>query len=167
MNKQSISDCTYSIEDAVLHRRRLKDSGKTFVLTNGCFDLLHAGHVSSLVEASHFGDELWVAVNSDSSVSRIKGTKRPIIPQLERAYMVKSLECVSGVIMFETDRLTDQILLLQPDVYVKSCDYNDNTIDASEKESLLTVNAKLKFTRLVDSLSTSKIIDKIRLLSLN
>ena len=111
MNKQSISDCTYSIEDAVLHRRRLKDSGKTFVLTNGCFDLLHAGHVSSLVEASHFGDELWVAVNSDSSVSRIKGTKRPIIPQLERAFMVNSLECVSGVIMFETDRLTDQILL--------------------------------------------------------
>ena len=80
MNKQSISDCTYSIEDAVLHRRRLKSSGKTFVLTNGCFDLLHAGHVSSLVEASQFGDELWVAVNSDLSVSRIKGTKRPIIP---------------------------------------------------------------------------------------
>ena len=167
MNKQSISDCTYSIEDAVLHRRRLKSSGKTFVLTNGCFDLLHAGHVSSLVEASQFGDELWVAVNSDLSVSRIKGAKRPIIPQLERAYMVKSLECVSGVIIFETDRLTEQILLLQPDVYVKSCDYNENTIDASEKESLKMVNAKLKFTCLIDSLSTSKIIDKIRLLSLN
>ena len=81
--------------------------------------------------------------------------------------MVKSLECVSGVIIFETDRLTEQILLLQPDVYVKSCDYNENTIDASEKESLKMVNAKLKFTRLIDSLSTSKIIDKIRLLSLN
>jgi len=167
VNRQSISDCTYSIEDAVLHRRRLKSSGKTFVLTNGCFDLLHAGHVSSLVEASQFGDELWVAVNSDLSVSRIKGTKRPIIPQLERAYMVKSLECVSGVIIFETDRLTEQILLLQPDIYVKSCDYNENTIDASEKESLKMVNAKLKFTCLIDSLSTSKIIDKIRLLSLN
>ena len=77
--------------------------------------------------------------------------------------MVKSLECVSGVIIFETDRLTEQILLLQPDVYVKSCDYNENTIDASEKESLKMVNAKLKFTRLIDSLSTSKIIDKIRL----
>ena len=157
----------YNLENLGKISKILKDKGKKVGLCHGVFDVLHAGHISSLVEASQFGDELWVAVNSDSSVSRIKGTKRPIIPQLERAYMVKSLECVSGVIIFETDRLTEQILLLQPDVYVKSCDYNENTIDASEKESLKMVNAKLKFTCLIDSLSTSKIIDKIRLLSLN
>ena len=137
------------------------------IIVSGYFNPLHKGHLELFEKAKAFGDELWVAVNSDLSVSRIKGAKRPIIPQLERAYMVKSLECVSGVIIFETDRLTEQILLLQPDVYVKSCDYNENTIDASEKESLKMVNAKLKFTRLIDSLSTSKIIDKIRLLSLN
>ena len=162
-----IPKCFISLEEAIRKRIEIKDKGETLVLTNGCFDLLHAGHLFGLQNAATFGDHLWVAMNSDASVKKNKGLNRPIVNEIDRAYSLASLKCVSEVIIFNTQTLEKEINSLKPDVYVKSCDYNENTIDASEKESLLTVNAKLKFTRLVDSLSTSKIIDKIRLLSLN
>ena len=76
-----------SIEDACSKRDEIKKNGKTLVLTNGCFDLLHAGHVYSLSQASKLGDQLWVALNSDSSIKKIKGLERPINNEIERAYM--------------------------------------------------------------------------------
>jgi len=134
------------------------------VLTNGCFDLLHYGHVESLTQAAAFGDYLWVAMNSDSSVRALKGIDRPIIPENERAYLLNSLDCISGVTLFENERLTEEILALQPDVYVKSSDYTVDSIDPEEKKALMSVNASLKFVPFIAGHSTSSLIERIKTL---
>jgi rfaE bifunctional protein nucleotidyltransferase chain/domain len=134
------------------------------VLTNGCFDLLHYGHVESLTQAAAFGDYLWVAMNSDSSVRALKGIDRPIIPENERAYLLNSLNCISGVTLFENERLTEEILALQPDVYVKSSDYTVDSIDPEEKKALMSVNASLKFVPFIAGHSTSSLIERIKTL---
>jgi rfaE bifunctional protein nucleotidyltransferase chain/domain len=134
------------------------------VLTNGCFDLLHYGHVESLTQAAALGDYLWVAMNSDSSVRALKGIDRPIIPENERAYLLNSLDCISGVTLFENERLTEEILALQPDVYVKSSDYTVDSIDPEEKKALMSVNASLKFVPFVAGHSTSSLIERIKTL---
>jgi cytidyltransferase-like protein len=77
MEFESITDATVSIDKAIAERERIRSEGKTFVLTNGCFDLFHAGHANSLINASKFGDYLWVAINSDESIGRLKGKMRP------------------------------------------------------------------------------------------
>lgn len=134
------------------------------MLTNGCFDLLHYGHVESLTQAAAFGDYLWVAMNSDSSVRALKGIDRPIIPENERAYLLNSLDCISGVTLFENERLTEEILALQPDVYVKSSDYTVDSIDPEEKKALMSVNASLKFVPFIAGHSTSSLIERIKTL---
>lgn len=151
-----------SLNDAVCFRQDAKRSGKTFVLTNGCFDLLHYGHVNSLTEASRLGDYLWVAMNSDSSVHNLKGKDRPIIPEEERAYLLASLTCVSGITLFENRRLVKEILALQPDVYVKSGDYTEELIDPEEKEALFSVKASIKFVSFVQGTSTTSLIKRIQ-----
>ena len=124
--KESVTQAAItSLSDAVSFRKKVRESGKSFVLTNGCFDLLHCGHAYSLAEASKFGDYLWVAMNSDASARKLKGAERPIVPEDQRAYLVASLSCVSGVTLFENERLTQEILALEPDVYVKSSDYTE------------------------------------------
>ena len=151
-----------SLDEAVRFREDAKRSGKTFVLTNGCFDLLHYGHVSSLTEASKLGDYLWVAMNSDSSARNLKGKNRPIIPEEERACLLASLTCVSGVTLFENRRLVKEILALKPDVYVKSGDYTEDSIDPEEKEALRSVNASIKFVPFVQGTSTTSLLKRIQ-----
>ena len=151
-----------SLDEAVRFREDAKRSGKTFVLTNGCFDLLHYGHVSSLTEASKLGDYLWVAMNSDSSTRNLKGNDRPIIPEEERACLLASLTCVSGVTLFENRRLVKEILALQPDVYVKSGDYTEDSIDPEEKEALRSVKASIKFVPFVQGTSTTSLLKRIQ-----
>ncbi len=150
------------LDEAVRFREDAKKSGKTFVLTNGCFDLLHYGHVSSLTEASKLGDYLWVAMNSDSSVRKLKGKHRPIIPEAERACLLASLICVSGVTLFEERKLVREILALQPDVYVKSGDYTEDSIDPEEKDALIEVKASIKFVPFVQGASTTSLIKRIQ-----
>jgi len=125
---------------------------------------LHYGHVESLTQAAAFGDYLWVAMNSDSSVRALKGIDRPIIPENERAYLLNSLDCISGVTLFENERLTEEILALQPDVYVKSSDYTVDSIDPEEKKALMSVNASLKFVPFIAGHSTSSLIERIKTL---
>ena len=162
INKKDVTGTSAtSLADAVSFRMNARREGKSFVLTNGCFDLVHAGHVFSLREASGFGDYLWVAVNSDASVRRLKGDHRPVLPEEERAYLLNSLSCVSGVTLFDGQRLTEEILALQPDVYVKSGDYTEETIDQEERKTLLSVGASIKFVPFLKGLSTSSLIDKI------
>lgn len=156
-----------SLTEAVCFREEAKKSGKTFVLTNGCYDLLHYGHVSSLTEASKLGDYLWVAMNSDSSVRNLKGKHRPIISEQERAYLLMSLSCVSGVTLFENERLVQEILALQPDVYVKSGDYSKDSINKAEKEALHAVKASIQFVPFVEGTSTTTLIERIQSLPAN
>jgi len=150
-----------SLEEAVALRKALKKNNKKIVLTNGCFDLLHPGHIHSLNEASRLGDQLWVAMNSDLSVRGLKGPFRPIIDQENRAFSLLALKAVSLVFLFDQKNLAKEILLLAPDVYVKSDDYSLDTLDPEEKNSLVSVNAQIRFVSQLSGFSTSSLIDKI------
>ena len=159
---QSAKETDYSIEKALEARRTAQRNNQSFVLTNGCFDIVHAGHACSLSEASTYGDILWVGLNSDISIKKIKGENRPIIPQLDRAYLLASLKSVSGVFIFSKENISNEIRLLHPDVYIKSDDYSLMTIDTNEKTALNDVGAEIRFVPMVKNLSTSNIIDKIK-----
>ncbi|KKL12414.1 hypothetical protein LCGC14_2536010, partial [marine sediment metagenome] len=103
--------------------KRLKDEGKKVVFTNGCFDLLHIGHLRYLQKAKEAGDVLIVGINSDSSMRRLKGTERPIVQQNERAEILSALECVDYVVIFSEDTPYRVIRAIVPDILVKGGDY--------------------------------------------
>jgi rfaE bifunctional protein nucleotidyltransferase chain/domain len=132
------------------------------VLTNGCFDLLHFGHLHSLESAKKFGDSLWVAINSDASVRELKGEGRPIFGERERAHMLSALEFVDGVFIFPEARLANEISMFKPDVYVKSGDYDIEKLDLLEREALLKTKSEIHFVPLLNGFSTTSIIEKIR-----
>ena len=152
----------FTIDSACVERERLRNIGKKVVLTNGCFDLLHVGHVSSLENARKFGDSLWIALNSDKSIKNLKGNSRPIFCEKERAYMLSALEVVDGIFIFGGDRLVDEILWFRPDIYVKSGDYTSDNLDPSEHKALISVEAEIKFVPFVSGFSTTSTIRKIR-----
>lgn len=109
-----------------------RKEGLKLVFTNGCFDILHEGHVRYLNEASNLGDRLIVGLNADASVSRLKGPQRPINPQQSRAYVLAGLECVSAVIVFEEDTPLQLIQFIVPDVLVKGGDWDVKQIVGSD-----------------------------------
>jgi rfaE bifunctional protein nucleotidyltransferase chain/domain len=148
--------------DLLKIRHQLKDAGRKIVLTNGCFDLLHVGHIYSLEKASEFGDELWVALNSDSSVRTLKGQSRPIFSEHERAFFLSSLKVVSQVFIFQNNTIAREILELKPDVYVKSGDYTLETLHSEERKSLETVGSQIQFVPHIQGISTTKLIGKIQ-----
>lgn len=152
----------FSLDEAVEVRRTLKASGKKVVLTNGCFDLLHVGHLYYLQQAAALGDSLWIALNSDDSIRSLKGPQRPILSLKERAYALGALSFVGGLFSFENPRLTDEIRAFEPDVYVKAGDYTLETLDRSEREALEEVGAQISFLPFLDGYSTTNLIEKIR-----
>lgn len=108
-----------------MHRRqRLQDEGKRLVLTNGCFDLLHVGHVRYLQAARRLGDALVVGVNDDNSVRRLKGPERPVTNEADRAEILAALESVDFVSIFDEDTASELVAAVRPDVYVKGGDYS-------------------------------------------
>lgn len=109
-----------------------KQQGLRIVFTNGCFDILHEGHVRYLNEASRLGDRLLIGLNADASVTRLKGPERPINPQESRAYVLAGLECVDAVILFDEDTPLQLIQLLEPEVLVKGGDWEVQQIVGSE-----------------------------------
>lgn len=150
-----------TLQDAVKNRLELKKSGKQLVLTNGCFDLLHPGHLQYLSQAKALGDTLWVALNSTSSVQQLKGLKRPIFNDEERAYALGSLESVDAIIIFNEERLTKEILAIKPDIYVKAGDYTLETLNPEERQALQACHTKITFMPFVPGYSTTKLIEKI------
>ena len=137
-------------------------AGKRLVLTNGCFDLLHTGHVRYLEEARRCGDALLVAVNSDDSVRELKGPSRPVNGELDRAEVLAALRCVDHVTIFTGKRVTEVIRLLKPAVYAKGGDYTPETLDRGEKEALDEVGAEIRILQLVPGRSTTAILEKSR-----
>ena len=141
--------------------RRLADQfhseGKTIVHTNGCFDVLHIGHIYSLNEARSLGDLLIVSLNSDESVRRLKGPKRPVFPQEERAVVLGALECVDYVTIFEEDTPEPLLELLRPDVLVKG----GTTPVIVGREFVEGYGGKVLNVGLIEGLSTSEIINRI------
>ncbi len=141
--------------------RALRSEGQRLVLTNGCFDLLHAGHVQLLESAKSFGNVLLVAVNSDRSVRELKGPTRPVVPQDSRALVLAALVSVDLVVIFDTLRVTPVIEAFRPDVFVKGGDYTVETLDVGERNALESIRAEIVIMSLVDGLSTTGIINKI------
>lgn len=139
---------------------KMKQEGLRLVFTNGCFDLLHEGHVRYLNEASTLGDQLIIGLNSDASVSRLKGPQRPINQQLSRAYVLAGLECVDAVIVFEEDTPLKLIQLIIPDVLVKGGDWNVNQIVGSD--FVLQNGGQVFSLPFYNGFSTTSIAEKIK-----
>lgn len=141
-------------------RVQLKSEGKKVVFTNGVFDLIHSGHVDYLVKAKEMGDVLILALNSDSSVKRIKGNKRPILEQNERAFIVSNLKPVDYVTFFEEDTPAEIISDLIPDVLVKGADW---AIDKIVGREIVEANGgEVKNIKFINEQSTSNIIKIIK-----
>ena len=128
--------CLLTLDEAILWREELRRSNRKLVVTNGCFDLVHRGHASYLIEAAKLGDELLVLINSDASVRAIKGESRPVVSESDRAYLLAALEAVSKVVIFDDARCDKELAALKPDVYAKAGDYTLETLVASEREAL-------------------------------
>lgn len=121
-----------SLKKAVALRAALKRRGKKAVFTNGCFDLVHAGHITSLEKARSLGDFLFLGLNSDASVRRLKGPSRPFNKAADRAVVLAALEAVDGVIVFSEDTPLKLIKALRPDVLAKGADYSNGAVVGAE-----------------------------------
>ncbi len=150
-----------SLEAAVARREALAREGKKLVLTNGCFDLLHCGHVFYLRDAAALGDELWIGLNGADSVRALKGPTRPVQGDLERAFVLGALGFVSGIFFFHTPRLDAEIRALRPDVYAKAGDYTLETLNPDEHAALESCGARIEFLPFLPGFSTTSLIGKI------
>lgn len=139
---------------------KLKKEGKIIVTTNGSFDILHWGHVSYLKKAKNQGDILVVLINSDNSIKRAKGEKRPIIPEYERAKMLEALECVDYVSIFNEDTPLRLLELIKPSKHVKGGSFIQNRVN-EEKNLIESYGGEHKILELEDGFSTTNIINKI------
>ena len=142
-------------------RSQMEARGQKLVLTNGCFDLLHAGHVRYLQAARALGEALVVALNGDDSVRILKGPKRPINEERDRAEVLAALSCVDFVTIFQSPRVTDVITKVKPHFYAKGGDYTPDTLDADERKALEAAGAQIKILPLVAGKSTSGLLDRI------
>ena len=150
-----------TLEQAIETRETLRAAGKSMVMTNGCFDLLHVGHLSYLQASRTLGDQLWALINSDESVRSLKGPTRPIQSEIERAYCLAALTCVDRVIIFNSPRLVDEIEQLQPDIYTKAGDYTIDTLYQPERQAFDNAGTQIKFLPYLEGFSTTKMIAKI------
>ena len=138
----------------------LKKENKKIVFTNGCFDILHAGHVRYLKESKKFGDILIVGLNSDASVRLLKGEGRPINNESDRAEVLAGLEAVNYVVIFNEASPVKLLEIIKPDIYTKGADYTIETLP--EAKTVIKNGGEIKFIKLVEGKSTTKIIDKIK-----
>ncbi|MGA8265177.1 MAG: D-glycero-beta-D-manno-heptose 1-phosphate adenylyltransferase [Ignavibacteriaceae bacterium] len=146
-------------EEIVEIRKKLRNENKKVVFTNGVFDILHSGHVDYLTKSKALGDILIVGLNSDKSVKSIKGDKRPIITQENRAIILASLKPVDFVVLFDEDTPAKLIDAIIPDILVKGADWNLDKIEG--RETVIKNGGTVKNIKFVNEQSTSKIIQKI------
>jgi rfaE bifunctional protein nucleotidyltransferase chain/domain len=141
---------------------KLRASGKKIVATNGCFDLLHLGHIRYLEAARKLGDILVVGLNGDQSVRELKGPGRPVNNEKDRASILAALEYVDLVAIFPELRATQFIERTAPDVYVKGGDYSSETLDAEERAALQKIGSKIEIVPFEKGYSTSALLEKLR-----
>lgn len=153
-----------TLHDAILRFAPAKRNGGRVVFTNGCFDLLHPGHIETLQTARSLGDALIVGLNSDRSVREMKGPGRPILPQDERAEILAALECVDAVVIFDQPTPQQIIAALLPDILVKGGDWaSEQIVGRTEVE---VAGGKVVSVPVVEGYSTTAILEKIRKLPL-
>ena len=149
----------YSISDAISRLEEWRADGQAIVFTNGCFDLLHPGHLSYLSDAKSLGSRLVIGLNSDDSVRRLKGDKRPIVPQFDRSAMLSALEVVDMVVIFEDATPINLISSLKPHIHVKGGDYVASELP--EYPIVTSYGGEVKILSFIDGHSTSGLIDRI------
>jgi len=134
---------------------------KTWVVTNGCFDLLHVGHVRYLQKARDLGDALLVGINDDAGVRELKGPERPLNPASERAEVLAALECVNAVCIFPGARAVEFLQRARPDIYAKGGDYTVASLYAPERSVLEAAGARIEILALVEGKSTSNLFQQM------
>ncbi len=149
-------------EQARIMREDFQSQGKKLVFTNGCFDLLHAGHVRYLQQARELGDALIVGLNSDESVRKLKGPTRPVNSELDRAEVLSALRAVDGVVIFHDKRATGLIDAIQPHVYAKGGDYTPESLDPDELAALQRAGTQIQILSLVPGRSTTSILQRVQ-----
>lgn len=142
-------------------REAQRAAGRRLVVTNGCFDLLHLGHVTYLESARNCGDALLIGVNSDRAVSTLKGPQRPVNEEADRALVLASLESVSAVCIFDSPAATDFLSLARPDIYVKGGDYTLETLNQEERRVVEQGGGRIVIIPFVPGKSTTATLAKI------
>lgn len=151
-----------SLKELADWRRDEKAAGRRVVATNGCFDLLHVGHVRFLREARSLGDSLVVGLNGDVSVRALKGAGRPVNPEGDRAEVLAALGCVDVVVVFPETRATHFLGVAQPDVYVKGGDYRPEDLDVDEQAEVKKAGGQIRVLKLTPGKSTTAVLAKAK-----
>ena len=142
-------------------RAALRASGKKLAVTNGCFDILHLGHVTYLENARNFGDALLIGVNSDAAVRGLKGPTRPVNSETDRASVLAALQSVDGVCIFADTTATKFLAAAQPDFYIKGGDYTLETLNQDERRAVEAAGGKIILVPFVPGKSTTALLEKI------
>jgi rfaE bifunctional protein nucleotidyltransferase chain/domain len=159
-NLENIKSKIFSLDDLKNQVNAWKQAGEEVVFTNGCFDIIHRGHIEVLAQTADLGDRLIIGLNSDTSIQKLKGKNRPIIEEQSRAILLASLEFVDAVVIFSEDTPLKLISALLPDVLAKGGDYEIETIVGHE---IVQQNGgKVKLVPFVDGFSSTTIIEKIK-----
>jgi rfaE bifunctional protein nucleotidyltransferase chain/domain len=160
MKVENFSNKIIAFNDIEGFCRKKKQEGKTIVTTNGCFDILHMGHVGYLEQASVLGDVLIVGINSQDSVKRIKGSGRPVTSEIGRISVVAALGFVDYCVLFYEDTPVELLKKIKPDIHVKGGDYSPD--DLIEKKVIEDNGGVIKILPLVSGYSTTSIVDKLK-----
>lgn len=150
-----------SLKKLPVWREKLRESNRRLVVTNGCFDLLHAGHVTYLEQSAAQGDLLLVGCNGDDSVRQLKGSGRPLNAEEDRALVLAALESVGAVVVFHEENAVNFLRLAQPDVYVKGGDYTLETLVTDEREVIEESGGEIVIIPFVPDKSTTSIIERM------
>src|SRR5271154_210747 len=143
-------------------RKQFRARGKKLVVTNGCFDILHLGHVTYLETARNFGDALLVGVNGDAATRQLKGAGRPVNSESDRAAILAALESVTGVCIFTDATATKFLAAAQPDIYVKGGDYTLETLNQDERRAVESAGGKIRIIPFVPGKSTTGTFEKMQ-----
>ena len=143
-------------------RDQMDRAGRHLVFTNGCFDLLHVGHVRYLEQARSLGDALAVGLNGDRSVRELKGAGRPLNTERDRAEVLAALRCVDYVVIFADKRATALLRTVRPHLYAKGGDYKPDTLDADERRALEEAGTRIEILPLVPGRSTTSLLEKMQ-----
>ena len=142
-------------------REKLRESNRRLVVTNGCFDLLHVGHITYLEQSAMQGDVLLVGCNGDDSVRQLKGSGRPVNAEKDRALVLAALESVGAVVVFHEKKAVNFLRLAKPDVYVKGGDYTLETMVSDERQVIEESGGEIVFIPFVSGKSTTSIINRM------
>jgi len=159
-NLKNIKSKIYSLSDLKIQSDKWKENGEKIVFTNGCFDLVHRGHIEVLANTADLGDRLIIGLNSDSSIKDLKGKNRPIIDETSRAILLASLQFVDAIVFFSDETPLNLIEKLIPDILAKGGDYK--IYDIVGHEIVIQNGGEVVTVPLIDGFSTTNIVDKIK-----